>query len=113
MRRWLGSGLAAFLLLVVAVTPIFAADPTPAPVGGRPRGPERPRRVRQQQEARGRRSRGGGRGGGGGEGVAPGARGGKAAGGHRAPPSRRRVRVHVAGDAATEEVAGRKRGEGE
>jgi Gametolysin peptidase M11 len=35
MRRWLGSGLAAFLLLVVAVTPIFAADPTPAPAGVR------------------------------------------------------------------------------
>src|SRR5439155_333102 len=35
MRRWLGSGLAALLLLVVAVTPIFAADPTPAPAGVR------------------------------------------------------------------------------
>ena len=35
MRPWLGSGLAALLLLVVAVTPIFAADPTPAQAGVR------------------------------------------------------------------------------
>jgi chitodextrinase len=33
MRRWLGSGLAALLLLVVATAPIFAVDPVPATAG--------------------------------------------------------------------------------